>query len=111
MSNAARKPRFRPRARLVLLLGDQLIRDAGIAVFELVKNAFDADATTCKVFLQNVREDAPEAKIVVEDNGHGMDLKTVKNVWLSPGTRFRLNQREEKDPAKRRTKRFKRLPI
>jgi hypothetical protein len=34
---------FKPRARMLLLLGDQLIRDAGIAVFELVKNAYDAE--------------------------------------------------------------------
>jgi len=33
------EPRFRPRARLMVLLGDQLIRNAGVAVFELVKNA------------------------------------------------------------------------
>jgi hypothetical protein len=38
------KMAFTPRARLLSLLGDQLIRDAGIAVFELVKNAYDADA-------------------------------------------------------------------
>lgn len=47
-------PTFRPRARLMLLLGDELIRDAGIAVFELVKNAYDADATRCDVTLEEV---------------------------------------------------------
>ena len=31
------KHSFKPRARLLLLLGDQLIRDAGIAIFEFVK--------------------------------------------------------------------------
>ena len=37
---------FKTRARLMTLLGDQLIRDAGIAVFKLVKNAYaDDDAT------------------------------------------------------------------
>jgi hypothetical protein len=40
---------FKPRARLLLLLGDQLIRDPGIAVFELVKNAFDADSPDASV--------------------------------------------------------------
>jgi len=33
---------FKPRAQLLLLLGDRLIRDPGIAVCELVKNAYDA---------------------------------------------------------------------
>jgi hypothetical protein len=36
------------------LLGDQLIRDADIAVFELVKNAYDADATSCLVTSENI---------------------------------------------------------
>jgi len=29
---------FKPRTRMLVLLGEQLIRDSGIAVFELVKN-------------------------------------------------------------------------
>ena len=45
---------FKPRARLMLLLGDELIKDAGIAVFELVKNAYDADAKECHIILQHV---------------------------------------------------------
>jgi hypothetical protein len=40
---------FRPEARLLLLLGDQLIRDPGIAVFELVKNAYDADSPNARI--------------------------------------------------------------
>ena len=87
------KPKFRPRARLMLLLGDQLIRDAGVAVFELVKNAYDADAENCDVLLKNVATDTPEARIIVSDNGVGMDKATVENVWLEPGTRNRKGSR------------------
>jgi len=104
-------PTFRPRARLMILLGDQLIRDAGIAVFELVKNAYDADASRCDVTLQDVHLDDEAALITVEDNGDGMDLDTIRNVWLSPGTRFRLAQRESTDPKLARTKKFHRLPL
>lgn len=43
---------FRVKPRLLRLLGDQLIRDANLAVFELVKNAYDADATRCSVTLE-----------------------------------------------------------
>ena len=46
---------FKPRARMLLLLGEQLIRDPGIAVFELVKNAYDADATQVTVELTACR--------------------------------------------------------
>lgn len=106
MATKTKSPVFRPRARLLLLLGDQLIRDAGLAVFELVKNAYDADATRCVVTLHN-SEDTTAATITVEDDGSGMDLATVLNVWLEPGTEFRSEQREEG----RRSPKHKRLPL
>lgn len=104
---------FKPRARLMLLLGDQLIRDAGIAVFELVKNAYDADATKCSITLEKIGATSEQARIIVEDNGTGMDLATVKEVWLSPGTRNRLTQREEllKETAKPARSKRGRLPL
>ena len=40
---------FRPKARLLQLIGDQLIGSPRLAVFELVKNAYDADATTLRL--------------------------------------------------------------
>ena len=36
---------FKPRARMLLQLGDQLIKNESIALVELVKNAYDADAS------------------------------------------------------------------
>ncbi len=98
---------FRPRARLMLLLGDQLIRDAGIAVFELVKNAYDADATKCEVTLENVEKSDGSARIIVIDNGHGMDRDTIENVWLQPGTEFRKEQQEKGE----RTSKRHRMPL
>ena len=44
---------FAVKPRLLTLLGDQLIRDANLAVFELVKNSYDADATECIVVLEH----------------------------------------------------------
>ena len=84
---------FRPRARLLRLLGDQLIRDASIAVFELVKNAYDADATLATVTLIDV-EDPQTGVIIVEDDGCGMDFDRVTGTWFEPGTDFRRQQRE-----------------
>ena len=45
----SRRPRsgsiaFRPRARLLKLIGEELISDDVVAVSELVKNSHDADA-------------------------------------------------------------------
>jgi signal transduction histidine kinase len=101
-----RKVSFKPRARLLLLLGDQLIRDPGVAVFELVKNAFDADSPTATVTMSRV-EDPARGQIIVEDSGIGMDADTVSGVWLEPGTDHRIKQKERGDP----TPKFKRVPI
>jgi signal transduction histidine kinase len=97
---------FRPRARLLLLLGDQLIRDPGIAVFELVKNAYDADAPNVKVTMSKLT-DPEDGMIIVEDSGVGMDYETVTNVWLEPGTDYRVSQRENLQ----RTSKYGRLPL
>jgi len=97
---------FKPRARLLLLLGDELIRDPGIAVFELVKNAYDADSPDCTITMSDV-SDRIVGRIVVEDSGTGMDLETVTKVWLEPGTDFRSKQRSEGF----RTSVFHRSPI
>ena len=98
---------FKPRARLLRLLGDELIRDANIAVFELVKNAYDADALHSTVELRNVDADQG-GHIVVRDDGMGMDWDTLTGVWLEPGTDFRKKQRNSKDG---RSPRFNRLPL
>jgi signal transduction histidine kinase len=79
---------------MLLLLGDQLIREPGIAVFELVKNAYDADSPNSTITMSNV-VDKIAGRIVVEDSGTGMDLDTVTKVWLEPGTDYRTKQREE----------------
>ena len=97
---------FRPRARLLMLLGDQLIRDPGIAVFELVKNAYDADASHAKITMSDLTT-PHDGLIVIEDSGSGMDYETVTNVWLEPGTDFRARQRENLQ----RTPIYRRLPL
>lgn len=82
---------FRPRARLLQLLGDELIGSPRLAVFELVKNAYDADAETVRVVLENI--DGPEASIIVEDDGDGMTLDVIRDIWLVPGHDHRAQQR------------------
>jgi anti-sigma regulatory factor (Ser/Thr protein kinase) len=72
---------FSVKPRLLRLLGDQLIRDANLAVFELVKNAYDADATRCSVCLENPEKPAV-ARIDIEDNGTGMDEAVLRNAWM-----------------------------
>lgn len=76
-------PRFRPRARLLQLLGDQLIGSPRLAIFELVKNAYDADATRADITMSHL--DTPDATIAIVDDGDGMSEDTLRNIWLVPG--------------------------
>jgi len=45
---------FRPYARLMNILGDQLITDKKVAVIEIIKNSYDADAGWVKVRFNNM---------------------------------------------------------
>ncbi|HAO06364.1 MAG TPA: hypothetical protein DCQ50_05100 [Chryseobacterium sp.] len=97
---------FKPRARLLLQLGDQLIRNESIALIELVKNSYDADASLVNINMKGV--DIPrKGVIIIEDDGYGMDIQTIKNSWLEPGSDNKEKQLKERAV----TPKFKRLPI
>lgn len=85
---------FKSRARLMPQIGDQLIKNESIALLELVKNAYDADAPDVWVEMWDV--DKPnKGKIIVKDNGDGMDLSIVENSWMEIGTDNKKNLLEE----------------
>jgi signal transduction histidine kinase len=96
---------FRPRARVLRLLGDELIGSPRLAVFELVKNAYDADANSVIVRL-DLRRGRPPT-ITVADDGEGMTLDILQTVWLVPGDDHREKQRK----AQTRSKKHHRLPL
>ena len=76
---------LRPRARLVSLLGEQLIRDGAVGILELVKNGYDADAGLVTVRMAELGD--PElTTITVSDDGCGMSPTQVREHWLSPAT-------------------------
>ncbi|MBB6128631.1 sensor histidine kinase [Mucilaginibacter lappiensis] len=98
--------KFKPRARLLIQLGDQLIKNESIALVELVKNSYDADANTVNIYMENV--DQPEnGVIIIEDDGYGMTVEIVENVWLEPGSDFKSNKIKNLEVSPK----FKRLPI
>ena len=96
---------FRPRARMLQLLGNELIGSARLAVFELVKNAYDADATEVVVRLDLTSGRNPT--ITVSDDGEGMTLDVLQSVWLVPGNEYRQKQRQ----SHQRTPKHGRLPL
>jgi Histidine kinase-, DNA gyrase B-, and HSP90-like ATPase len=76
-------------AALLRELGERLVGRADIAVAELVKNAYDADASL--VYVQ-IEKDT----IVVEDDGHGMSDEEFRTFWMRIGSPHKLQQRVSK---------------
>ena len=75
-------------------LGLELINNDTVALAELVKNAFDADAQFVLIRITGeVTEDgsikAKTGAIQILDDGHGMDEATINSTWLEPATGFR----------------------
>lgn len=71
---------LRPRARLMQHLGQDLIPNDRVALFELIKNSYDADAST--VILRFAGRGSDEGSVEIWDDGHGMDSSTVRANWL-----------------------------
>jgi len=74
------KLQFRISSALKNIIGSDLINDDFIAVFELVKNAYDAHATRVKVSFVDIYSD--NGKIIIKDNGKGMNYDDLINKWL-----------------------------
>jgi signal transduction histidine kinase len=91
---------IRPYARLLTMLGEQLIKNERIALIELIKNSYDADADWVKVTFQgfgNNYKIEPGSKIIIEDNGHGMNQELIENHWLNPATPEKKRRKKTKD--------------
>jgi len=91
---------LRPRARLLRTLGEELISNEVVAVIELVKNAYDAEATHVLIRFTSPLEPG-KGSIEVIDNGTGMELEVVRTIWMEPAT-------ASKRGKVRRTNKFKR---
>ncbi len=70
------------------MLGRESISSPIVGVLELVKNAYDADATQVTItFRQASRENG---FIVIEDDGEGMDIEALRNHWMVISTDNKL---------------------
>lgn len=83
---------FKISSGLKNIIGRDLITDDFIAVFELVKNAYDAHATKVVVAFET-------DKIVIEDNGKGMSLDDIKKKWLFLAYSAKKEKEEDKSYA------------
>ena len=83
---------FKTNIQLKSIIGKDLINDDNIAILELVKNAFDADAKRVDISFLNLKnnddktiEDFSDktSRLFIKDNGLGMDLDDIQNKWLN----------------------------
>lgn len=84
------------------LLGRELITDRITALFELVKNAYDANADNVSVQFLNINPKTEKSKIIISDDGLGMTFFDVENRWMVIGTSSKRRQRETPEPYKRK---------
>jgi signal transduction histidine kinase len=85
MTGAAKKElSFSITARTAVLLGRESISSSVVAVLELVKNAYDADAQNVRVRFR--KASTPEGSIEISDDGHGMSWDDIETKWMVIGT-------------------------
>ena len=97
---------FSTNAKLEKLIGRELITNNIIAIFELIKNSYDAFAhsatisfegfNVCSKDLEKMRRSDrvisnENSKIIIKDDGSGMSFEEVKTKWMEIGTTSKEN--------------------
>src|SRR5947209_245472 len=80
MTDKPQRLSFRVSPRTMQMLGRDNISSPKVALIELVKNAYDADATQVSVKFTNCTSGDGEIEII--DNGIGMSQPDIKNKWM-----------------------------
>lgn len=75
---------FRASTNVKHLFGRGLVTDQVAAVFELVKNSYDADAKRVDIVFTGLKTNTPTLSII--DDGTGMDLQDINEKWMVIGT-------------------------
>lgn len=94
---------FKVSSGLKNIIGRELINDKFIAIFELVKNSYDAGAQNVRVEFIDIYGKSPV--IIISDNGKGMTKDEVINKWLfvayseKRNTSYRDNLRKRRNYA------------
>jgi phosphoglycerate-specific signal transduction histidine kinase len=71
---------FRFSTNILRRLGEELNPSPSQGLIELAKNAYDADAVNCVIKLR--KTDSQGGKIVITDDGDGMNESEIINGWL-----------------------------
>jgi len=88
---------FSVDAQLLKELGERLVGKPSTAVAELVKNAYDADATFSEIIFEPEKpvggEVEAKGEIIVRDDGHGMTFDDFRDFWMRVGTTHKAGKR------------------
>ena len=121
-----KKQHFRIDSHVVVQLGAELISDSEQALLELVKNAYDADASKCVISVEpdweppatdewgqhlsawrKLQKKPNIGRIVVMDDGTGIDETGVQDGWLFISASLKRNSGGDKTPTKEKN----RIPV
>ena len=84
-------PHFRVSPQVLGPLGAEQLQDSALAILELIKNAWDADATRVAV---NVNQSRSPGRITIIDNGHGMSRSEFEDRWLVIGASYKRGEQK-----------------
>lgn len=86
------KLHFKTNVQIKSIIGKDLINDDNIAILELVKNSFDADAKRVDISFCNLKSNDDKendtfsentSRLFIRDDGVGMDLTEITDKWLN----------------------------
>lgn len=86
------KLHFKTNVQIKSIIGKDLINDDNIAILELVKNSFDADAKRVDISFCNLKNNDDKendtfsentSRLFIRDDGVGMDLTDITDKWLN----------------------------
>jgi len=85
--------KFSVDSQLLGELGERLVTRNYIALSELIKNAYDADAKNLTIRFISAKkglEKTGKGEIQLIDDGHGMTFEEIKNFWMRVATPMKL---------------------
>ena len=80
-------------------LGIQMYSTLPPVIAELVANAYDADAKSVRIFLEDKDR---KKKIIIKDTGHGMSFENLETKFLKIGRNRRENGNQHSESGKRK---------
>lgn len=92
---------FTVDSALLRELGEKLVETVHLALAELIKNSYDADATIVKVKFTQDENGNDEIHII--DNGIGMNFQEVKKYWMRIATTVKVKDNISRKYGRPRT--------